>query len=159
MNYKIFLNYRDPNEKTALMSAVYRQDISLVKLLLAKGADPTIESLYFGTALHIAITSGYDGIIEMIIEAECHKFRQDRKIYLSDAIHSAYHANNFAIISKLVELGASIDYRNSIGKTVLHLAAEDGDLKLVKHLIELGADVNAVDHRGYLQRTKRFSII
>lgn len=65
---------------------------------------------------------------------------------------SGYDPGTFAL---LLERGAKIDDRNSLGQTCLHLCVEsahfvDGrELPSLVYLIRSGADVSAVDHGGF----------
>ena len=151
INYEVVdLNAHDSNDRTALMMAVEKQDVPMVKLLLEKGADPKIESMFFGTALHVALMGHSEEIIELLIKNGCQIFLKDSDTSLSNAIHGAYSNNNYAMLPKLMELGASIDCRDVKGKTILHLAAKEGNLEQVKNLVKMGAEVNAADYKGYL---------
>ena len=49
----------------------------------------------------------------------------------------------------MLEEGCSLDVVDSVGATVLHWAAEGGNVELVRELVVRGCDVNAVDINGY----------
>jgi ankyrin repeat protein len=55
--------------------------------------------------------------------------------------------NNVAAAQRLIEQGADVN-ASDIGQTVLHRAAQNGHIKVMKLLLEHGADVNARDDRG-----------
>jgi ankyrin repeat protein len=50
------------------------------------------------------------------------------------------------MIKYLIEAGASVNYKDRNGITVLDMACAHGNVELVKHLIVKGADVNSLDH-------------
>lgn len=50
-------------------------------------------------------------------------------------------------VAALIEYGVDIDETDEDGKTALHQAVCDGNLRLVKILIKLGADVKACDRK------------
>jgi ankyrin repeat protein len=49
----------------------------------------------------------------------------------------------------LIEKGANVNARNSLGVTALMFAAMAGHKETVSMLIQHGADVNAIDQRGF----------
>ncbi|MGL9779745.1 MAG: ankyrin repeat domain-containing protein [Wolbachia sp.] len=52
------------------------------------------------------------------------------------------------IIEKYLVDKKDVNVKNDKGNTPLHLAVEEGNLEAVKHLIEKGADINAIgQHR------------
>ena len=57
-------------------------------------------------------------------------------------------ACNASIVTLLVEHGAAVDAANNDGRTLLHKAAYNAHLPVIKLLAELGADVNARDCFG-----------
>lgn len=71
----------------------------------------------------------------------------DEKISM-DTINSAYFAGikkgSRLIVERLLERGADVDFRGKNGYTALIQAARDGRSHLVKILLPLGADVNAI---------------
>jgi len=42
-----------------------------------------------------------------------------------------------------------INYANSDGLTALHQASIDGNIKMIKYLLEKGADINVTDNEGW----------
>ncbi|KAF2257864.1 ankyrin, partial [Lojkania enalia] len=62
---------------------------------------------------------------------------------VSKELIEAAQCGNPEWISKLVEDGANIDYRDRLGKTALHHAAEAGKNDALSCLLTLGADTEA----------------
>ncbi|KAL6617339.1 ankyrin repeat-containing domain protein [Neocallimastix sp. 'constans'] len=56
--------------------------------------------------------------------------------------------SNFVIIQCLVDHGAEINYKNHEGVTALMLASQYGSLRVVKYLIQMGANLDIVDNEG-----------
>jgi uncharacterized protein len=108
---------------TALMRAAFSGDIELVKLLLAHGADPNIQSSDRETTL----------------EAAC-----------GLAFINGYHrekppAERLELVKLLVDMGQDVNHADSYGITPLMAAANLGDINIVRYLIDNGADLNAHD--------------
>ena len=53
-----------------------------------------------------------------------------------------------AFIQKLLDAGASINAVNNLGETALHFASADGNLGMVKFLVEHHASVAVLDKQG-----------
>jgi len=108
---------------TALMRAAFSGDIELVKLLLAHGADPHMQSRDQETTLMaacgLAFINGY------------HRRRPSEE--------------RLEVVKLLVDLGEDINHADSYGITPLMAAANLGDINIVRYLIEKGADLGAHD--------------
>lgn len=108
---------------TALMRAAFAGDIELVKLLLAHGADPHIQSsdreTTLAAACGLAFINGY------------HRQRPS--------------AERLEVVKLMVDLGEDINHADSYGITPLMAAANLGDITIVRYLIDKGADLSAHD--------------
>lgn len=108
---------------TAIMRAAFSGDIELVKLLLAHGADPHIISSDRETTLMAACGTGFiNGY---------HRLRPP--------------AERLEVVKLLVGMGEDVNAADNYGITPLMVAANLGDLNVVKYLVEKGADLNAHD--------------
>lgn len=125
---------------TPLFRAVQLNDIEVAEALLNKGADPNINTMGY-TPFGLAAGNGPNG-------------------------RGAGPAPNFAMMDLLAKHGADVNARikgtlsysfhigygnqndgvnSKEGTSALHEAARNGNLELVKHLIDLGADPNLLD--------------
>ncbi|MGK6353253.1 ankyrin repeat domain-containing protein [Parapedobacter sp. DT-150] len=115
---------------TPLGMATHFGHEDIVRFLLAKGADPNIQSQngYSVYPLHAAIGSGFDGIAKMLIEAgaEVNVFQASR----TSPLHVASQNGNIDLIILLLENGALVDIKNDMGKTAADLAAEKGHAEI-----------------------------
>lgn len=108
---------------TALMRAAFSGDIELVKLLIEHGADPRISSSDRETTLMAACGTGFiNGY---------HRLRPP--------------AERLEVVKLLVGLGEDVNAADSYGITPLMVAANLGDIEIVKYLIAQGADLGAHD--------------
>jgi uncharacterized protein len=108
---------------TALMRAALAGDVELAKLLLAHGADPHIISKDRETTLMAACGTGFI---------------------------NGYHrqrtpAERLELVKLLVERGEDVNAADNYGITPLMVAANLGDIEIVKYLISKGADLDAHD--------------
>jgi ankyrin len=108
---------------TALMRAAFSGDIEVVKLLLAHGADPHIQSRDRETTLQaacaLAFINGY------------HRPRPSEE--------------RLEVVRLLVDLGEDVNHADSYGITPLMAAANFGDINIVRYLIDKGANLGAHD--------------
>jgi hypothetical protein len=105
------------------MRAAFAGDIELVKLLLAHGADPHIESKDKETSLMAACGTGFI---------------------------NGYHrqrtpGERLEVVKLLIDLGEDVNAADSYGITPLMVAANLGDIAVVRYLIDKGADLAAHD--------------
>ena len=108
---------------TAFMRAAFSGDIEVVKLLLAHGADPHIQSRDRETTLQaacaLAFINGY------------HRQRPSEE--------------RLEVVKLLVDLGEDVNHADSYGITPLMAAANFGDINIVRYLIDKGANLAAHD--------------
>ncbi len=108
---------------TSIMRAAFAGDLELVKLLLAHGADPRIQSSDRETTLMaacgLAFINGY------------HRQRPS--------------AERLEVVKLLVGLGEDVNHADGYGITPLMAAANLGDINIVRYLIDKGADLGAHD--------------
>lgn len=128
---------------TPLFRAVQLDDVDVVQLLLDHGANPNINTMGY-TPFGLVAGNGPNGrgatqtvnpiIMDLLAK---HGANVNAKITgtLSYSFHIGYGNQNDGVNSKE-------------GTTALHEAARSGQLDLVKHLLELGADPNVLDGEG-----------
>ena len=128
---------------TPLFRAVQLNDLEVAQLLLDKGADPNINTMGY-TPFGLVSGNGPNGrgggaSVNMAMMDVLAKHGADVNARingtLSFSFHTGYGNTNDGVNSKE-------------GTSALHEAARNGQLDLVKHLIELGANPNLKDGDG-----------
>jgi ankyrin repeat protein len=123
-----------------------------VRVLLAAGADPVVESSDGVTALYEAVAGSDADIVRELLE-------HDPKLDVEKAppgqvtpLMRAIGLQNTELVSLLLEHGAAVNFadKNSVGlnQTPLSLACIQGNLDIVKLLLAKGADVNYTEGRS-----------
>jgi len=139
---------------TALQLATAGGHTEIVKMLIGRGANVMIytEAGLNGTALHYAAGKGYLECVRLLTEVPGYV---DLVNALSadncTALYYAVCVGNLEVAKLLLERSANrtIDEPDYNGQNSLHLAAQNGDLVLVKLLVEVGgAKTNIQDRMG-----------
>jgi len=108
---------------TALMRAALAGDVELARLLLSHGANPRITSKDRETTLMAACGTGF-----------INGYHRQRS-----------PAERLELVKLLVESGEDVNAADNYGITPLMVAANLGDIEIVKYLISKGADLAAHD--------------
>jgi len=119
---------------------------SVVRLLLAAGAEVDATSRYGHRPLHLAAAFGRPEILDELLSAGADLKARDE--LGRQALHWAARRDHPAVVARLLEAGAKPDERGSGGGTALHAAASANSLKVTQLLLSEGADVNATDDNG-----------
>ena len=128
----VFTNqWLDENGATAFLRASQSGDLVLMKLLLAHGADPKIDTALHVTALQVAAGIGW-------VEGITYEWSP---------------ASTLEAVKMLLDLGLDPNVQSDTGRTALHGAAHKGRPDVVQLLVDHGArldvrDYGNTDNRG-----------
>ena len=128
----VFTNqWLDENGATAFLRASQSGDIVLMKLLLAHGADPNINTVLHVTPLQVAAGIGW-------VEGITYEWSPQATL---DAV------------KMLIDLGADVNAQADTGRTAMHGAAHKGRTDVIQVLYDHGAkldirDYGNTDNRG-----------
>jgi len=128
---------------TALFRAVQLNDLEVVSALLKKGANPNINSMGYtpfglvsGSGPNVrGVTPAIDPLIMDLLAKNGADVNARITGTLSYSFHTGYGNQNDGVNSKE-------------GTSSLHEAARNGQVDLVRHLIDLGANPNLLDGEG-----------
>ncbi len=151
------------NGYTPLHLAVRLGKYHVIKLLLEKNANPNSIDNEQKSPLHMAAKCSPD-IVELLLDngadvnmkvghirylsSGYNSFREDSREGYWTPIFIASRYNNDELIHLLLERGANINARDSLGRTPLHIAALFASRKAIEFLLENGADINSIDCVG-----------
>jgi len=121
----VFTNqWLDENGATAFLRASQSGDIELMKLLLARGADPKINTVLNVSPLHVAAGIGWvEGIT----------YEWSPKATLE-------------AVKMLIDLGLDVNLQADTGRTALHGAAHKGRADVIQVLADRGAKLDVRDY-------------
>jgi hypothetical protein len=121
----VFTNqWLDENGATAFLRASQSGDVTLMKLLVARGADPNIATVLGVTPLHVAAGIGW-------VEGITYEWSP------KDTLEA---------VRLLVELGQDVNAQADTGRVALHGAAHKGHTAVVQLLADHGAKLDVRDY-------------
>ena len=153
------LEQRDELGQTVLMVAVREQDLELAQWLLEAGADVDQKDEDGDTALSIAGYEGAEDIFEVLVPHAKKNIRKARKHLSSNAdpeenpvarrLERSARGGKVAHLQRLLGSGLAVDsVADEEGQTALIAAAESGELRVVRMLLDAGANVNHRNRGG-----------
>src|SRR5262249_8374031 len=121
----VFTNqWLDENGATPFLRASQSGDVVLMKLLLAHGADPKLNTVLGVTPLQVAAGIGW-------VEGITYEWGQKE---------------NEEAVKMLLDLGMDVNAQADTGRTALHGAAHKGRTKVIQMLYDHGAKLNVRDY-------------
>ena len=121
----VFTNqWLDENGATAFLRASQSGDLVLMKLLLAHGADPKIDTVLHVTALEVAAGVGW-------VEGITYEWSPEATL---------------EAVKMLLDLGLDVNAQADTGRTALHGAAHKGRTDIIQVLVDHGAKLDARDY-------------
>lgn len=120
----IDINYQNKKGETALFLAITNLDFNMVQVLIDHGLDIEIKNKYMETAIYYAARHGCLQIFTYLLEqkAALEGFSSDTKENILMAAVLGGQPNIVNIL--LSQIKIDLDYKNTLGKTVFHLAVE-----------------------------------
>jgi ankyrin repeat protein len=130
---------------TALLNALHARDAETARLLIARGADVTLEGGGYAPII-VASSNGTRQMMELLIEHAAVERARDES-HLVRAIHGAARGGRTDIVEALLAAGVPVDI-GLPGFTPFIQATWKGQLETAQMLHAAGADPNAVSVTG-----------
>jgi ankyrin repeat protein len=146
--------------QTALLAAIYQNNIRLVKLLIRSGANAN-DHFRFNvdrTPLQLAVEEGRMEIIDLLLEHNADVNAPPHKKYGATALQFAAIRGYVGIAKLLLEKGADVNALPAkiAGRTALEGAAEHGRIDMLQLLLNAGAQITGPGSEQY-ERAKKFA--
>ena len=133
----VFTNqWLDENGATAFLRASQSGDLVLMKLLLAHGADPKIDTVLHVTALQVAAGIGW-------VEGITYEWSPEATL---------------EAVKMLIDLGLDVNAQADTGRTALHGAAHKGRTDVIQVVADHGAKLDVRDYGNTDNRGGKLAI-
>ncbi|KAF7712366.1 Nucleoside phosphorylase and ankyrin repeat domain-containing protein [Penicillium ucsense] len=133
---------------TPLYIATGRGDQSLVSMLLKRGANIHVTGSSVMSPFLLAIKQGHEGIMRVFLEEDADLATQT-SLEHGHPLLTAVKNGHRPIVSLLLERGASIEAKDTSGRTPLLVATAHGNLSIVRLLLDNGADIHAATSSAF----------
>ncbi|KAF4631245.1 hypothetical protein G7Y89_g6885 [Cudoniella acicularis] len=144
------INAKNKRRYTPLQRAILSNELTSTKVLLDKGADTEVRDEDEDTALTVAIRYCYrdrDQIVEALLKRNASVDAAPNKSGNTALSLAVTEGAGQKLIETLIERGADLKIRLSNGSTLLHRAARNGNMELIK-LLKGKVDLDAKDDDG-----------
>lgn len=137
-------NLRDGRGDTPLHLAVARDAHALVRELLLQGANPDVANACGETPLGLALTRNST----LAHWLDWSRWRLPLRPLRDEDLPDAAAVGDLDAVTRLLQLGLSVDATDARGATALIRAAGAGHAALAVHLLDAGADFTRMAHGG-----------
>ncbi|XP_056124240.1 ankycorbin isoform X3 [Rhinichthys klamathensis goyatoka] len=136
----------DSEGKSALHVAATQGQAECLAVILAHGADVSLQDASGFTALHLAAKNNHPECAKKLLQTKCVVDAPDSSGKM--ALHHAAASGNAVIVQLLCEHKCQVNLEDLDGLTPLLLSARHAHAEVCLSLLDWGADINARDKNG-----------
>uniref|UniRef100_A0A672RKP4 Ankycorbin-like n=1 Tax=Sinocyclocheilus grahami TaxID=75366 RepID=A0A672RKP4_SINGR len=136
----------DSEGKSALHVAATRGQAECLAVILAHGADVSLQDASGFTALHLAAKNNHSECAKKLLQTKCVVDALDSSG--RTALHHAAASGDAVIVQLLCKHKCHVNLKDSDGFTPLLLSARNAHVVVCQSLLDWGADINARDKNG-----------
>jgi ankyrin repeat protein len=140
-------NAQDADGRTVLISAAARGDKPVVDALLSRGVDINVKDMRGYTALSHALEAMYEDVVDVLLN-QPNLDANSRGLNGRPALFAYVWRDNKERVEKLLAHGADVTVQDNDGDTVLHGAAQTGNVDILRLLLDKGANPNVANKVG-----------
>uniref|UniRef100_A0A672NTE5 Ankycorbin-like n=1 Tax=Sinocyclocheilus grahami TaxID=75366 RepID=A0A672NTE5_SINGR len=136
----------DCEGKSALHVAATRGQVECLAVILAHGADVSLQDASGFTALHLAAKNNHPECAKKLLQTKCVVDAPDS--FGRTTLHHAAASGDTVIVQLLCEHKCHVNLKDSDGFTPLLLSARHAHADVCQSLLDWGANINARDKNG-----------
>ncbi|KAL0345108.1 UNVERIFIED_CONTAM: Potassium channel AKT1 [Sesamum radiatum] len=141
-------NESDNNGRTALHIAASKGSANCVLLLLDFGADANSRDSEGSVPLWEAMFGMHKAVVKLLVDNGAKLTSGDIGLFSCTAAEQ----NNLELLKEIVRFGGDVTKPKNNGCTALHVAVCEGNIKIVKFLLDQGANIELGDENGWTAR-------
>ncbi|KAL8237023.1 hypothetical protein R6Q59_018104 [Mikania micrantha] len=141
-------NESDNNGRTSLHIAASKGSDNCVLLLLDYGADPNCIDSEGNVPLWEAIAGNHETVVGLLADNGATLTSGDVGLFSCIAAEQ----NNLDLLNQIIRYGGDVTRARNDGSTALHVAVCEGNIEIVKFLLDQGASIDQQDHHGWTAR-------
>ncbi|KAM4133083.1 hypothetical protein ACJW30_01G301500 [Castanea mollissima] len=143
-------NESDNNGRTALHIAASKGSENCVILLLDYGANPNSRDSEGNVPLWEAMLGGHETVVKLLLDSGANLHFGD----IGQFACTAAEQNNLNLLKEIIRYGGDVTCSKMDGTTTaLHVAVCEGNIEIVKLLLDQGADIDKPNSDGWTPRT------
>ena len=139
-NSEGLVDARDSKRRTALMLAAYKGEKGICSLLIAAGANVSLQDKKEQNALDYAAANGLIETVKLLIE-QGHK-NDTHQTFEYASLMRASMAGDVSMLPKNSDKPSYINRLSVEGRSALHISASNGSVTVAKEILARGANVN-----------------
>ena len=145
--FKDFINAKtDGDNQTALHLASFRGNIKIIKILITNYAEINVLTSKGYNMIHKAAMGNKPSAI-IYFNKKYNMNLEDTDENQMNALHLATRNCMENSVIYLLNLGINVNLKDKEGNTALHYAVRKGQIRIIKKLIQRGADINIPDFK------------
>ncbi|XP_046546810.1 ankyrin repeat domain-containing protein 50-like [Haliotis rubra] len=146
--YHVNLDTRNQYGRTAVMVAARMGYVSVVDLLIRRGADVSLVNDEGDNLLHVACSGGHLAMVEYVVLRDLVDINCTELLGMTPLMLAAKHGH-IKVFDFLVSEECDVSVLTVNGDNVLHVACSGGNEGMVNHIIQMDmVDVEARNHFG-----------
>src|SRR6266487_5722964 len=138
-------------DRTLLHEVAGQGSLTIVELLLHLGADPNARDQWGHTPLYFVGNASHEAhgadVVRVLVQGGANVNAQERLKHCTP-LHMAARRGNVLVAQALLDGGADLEARDTLGETPLRRAVNCGKVEMVAFLLSRGADVHTKGKSG-----------